>query len=61
MIRHFMAIVNDGGAALLDPRECIRIVPNMFAAVQRINPFHIARGKYEGKHVSVFMYPTFIA
>ena len=52
MIRHFMTVVNDGRAALLDPRECIRIISDMFAAVQRINPIHIARCEYEGKPVS---------
>ena len=47
MIRHFMTVVNDGRAALLAPRECIRI--------------HIVRCEYEGKHVAVFMYPAFVA
>ena len=61
MIRHFITFVNDGRAALLDPRECIRIISDMFAAVQRINPIHIVRGEFEGKYVAVFMYPAFIA
>ena len=47
MIRYFMTVVNDGRAALLDPRECIRIISDMFAAVQRINPIHIVRCEYE--------------
>ena len=61
MIRYFMTVVNDGRAALLDPRECIRIISDMFATVQRINPIHIVRCEYEGKHVAVFMYPAFVA
>ena len=61
MIRHFMTVVNDGRAALLAPRECIRIISDMFAAVQRINPIHIVRGEFEGKYVAVCMYPAFIA
>ena len=52
MIRYFMTVVNDGRAALLDPRECIRIISDMFAAVQRIIhnshevPYHGPKGAF---------------